>query len=106
MRHLTVLCTGGAVQPLDSQFVKDGQKNDETTNAESVKVKNVSEQLYTQGHKRVCKVIRWHICKNVDIPITENMWENEPKAITENIEVPLTYDLVIPSGVNIENKSL
>ena len=34
------------------------------------------------------------------------MWENEAKAITENIEVPLMYDLMIPSGVNIENKAL
>ena len=34
------------------------------------------------------------------------MWGNEPKAITENMEVPLTYELMIPSGVNIENKAL
>ena len=34
------------------------------------------------------------------------MLENEQKAITENIEVPLTYGLMIPSGVNIENKAL
>ena len=66
----------------------------------------MSEQLHTQWHNKVCKVIRWHICKNVDIPVSENLWENEAKAITENIEVPLTYDLIIPSGVNIENKAL
>ena len=66
----------------------------------------MSEQLYTQRHNKVCKVIHWHICKNFDIPVPENLWENEPKAITENMEVPLTYDLMIPSSVNIENKAL
>ena len=34
------------------------------------------------------------------------MWEHEPKATTENIEVPLTYDLMIPSSGNTENKAL
>ena len=32
--------------------------------------------------------------------------EHEPKASTENMEVPLTYDLMILSSVNIENKAL
>ena len=41
-----------------------------------------------------------------DIPVPENLWEHEPKAITENMEVPLTYDLMTPSSVNIENKAL
>ena len=70
------------------------------------KKKLISEQLYTQRHNIVYNVIRWHICKNYDIPVQENLWENEPKAITENIKVPLTFDLMIPSGVNIENKAL
>ena len=34
------------------------------------------------------------------------MWEYEPKAISENMEVPLTYNLMIPLSVNIENKAL
>ena len=55
------------------------------------KKKYVSEQLNTQQHNRVCKVIRWHIYKNFDIPVPENSWENEPKAITENTEVPSTH---------------
>ena len=60
------------------------------------------------GHddNRVCEVIRWHICKNFDIPVPENLWEHQPKAITENMEVPLTNDLMIPSSMNIENKAL
>ena len=66
----------------------------------------MSEQLYTQQYNRVCKVICWHICKNFYIPVPEKLWENEPKAITANIEVPFTYDLMIPLGVNIENKAL
>ena len=96
------------------------------------KKKYVSEQLNTQQHNRVCKVIRWHIYKIFDIPIPENLRENEPKAITKNIEeiiilkhavgqvithlhddinhredtYVLTYDLMIPSCVNIENKAL
>ena len=32
------------------------------------------------------------------------MCENEPNEITENIEVPLTFHLMIQTGVNIENK--
>ena len=51
----------------------------------------VSEQLYTQRHNRVCKVIRWHICKNFDVPVPENLWEHEPKVITENMEVPTAH---------------
>ena len=70
------------------------------------KNKLMSEQLYTQRHNRVCKVIRWHNCKNFAIPFQENWWEHEPKAITENMEVPLTYERMIPSSVSIENKAL
>ena len=66
----------------------------------------MSEQLYTQRHNNVCRVIRWHICKNFNIPVPENSWKHEPKAITENKEVPLTYDLMIPSSVHIENEAL
>ena len=65
----------------------------------------MSEQLYTR-HNKVCEVIHWYICKNFDIPVPENSWEHERKAITENMEVPLTYDLMIPSSMNIENKAL
>ena len=67
---------------------------------------NMSEQLYTQRHNRVYNVIRWHICKNFEIPVPGNLWENESKAIIENIEVPFIYYLMIPLGVNIENKML
>jgi len=72
---------------------------------EHEKKKIVSEQLYTR-HNRVCEVIREHICKNFDILVAENSWENEPKAITENMEVPFTYDLMIQSSVYIVNKAL
>ena len=75
-------------------------------NEHTNKNKNMSEQLYTQQHNRVCKVTRSHIWKNFDVPVPENLWEHEPKGITENIEVRLTYDLMIPSGVNIENEPL
>ena len=34
------------------------------------------------------------------------MWQHEPKANTENMEVPLTEDLMIPSSMNIKNKAL
>ena len=51
----------------------------------------MSEQLYTQRHNRVCKVIRWHICKNFDVPVPENLWEHKPKVITENMEVPIGH---------------
>ena len=51
-------------------------------------------------------MIHWHICKNVNIPVPENSWKHEPRAIIENKDVVLTYDLMIPSNVNIENKAL
>ena len=51
----------------------------------------MSEQLYTQRHNRVYNVIRWHICKNFDIPVPENLWEHEPTVITENMEVPTAH---------------
>ena len=53
--------------------------------------KLMSEQLCTQRHDRVYKVICCHICKIFDIPVPENLWEHEPKAITENMEVPTTH---------------
>ena len=48
----------------------------------------MSEQLYTQRHNRVDNVICWHICKIFDVPVPEKLWENEPKVITQNREVP------------------
>ena len=51
----------------------------------------MSEQLYTQRHNRVCEVICWHISKNIDVPVTENLWGHEPKVITENMEVPTAH---------------
>ena len=66
----------------------------------------MSEQLYTQRHNKVCRVIHWHICRTFNIPVPENSWKHEPKEITENKEVMLTYNLMIPLSVNIENKAL
>ena len=68
--------------------------------------KRLSEQLYTQQHNKVCKVIHWHICKNFNIPVPENSWKHELRAIIENKDVMLTYDLMIPLSMNIENKAL
>ena len=48
----------------------------------------------------------WHICKNFNIPVPGNSWKHEPRAIIENEDVMLTYDLLIPSSGNIENKAL
>ena len=53
----------------------------------------MSEQLYTQRHNRVYNVIHWHICKNFDVPVPENLWEHEPTVITENIEVTTAHIL-------------
>ena len=66
----------------------------------------MSEQLYTQSHNKVCRVIHWLIGKSLNVPVPENWWKHEPKAITENKEVMRTYDLMIASSVNIENKAL
>ena len=66
----------------------------------------MSEQIYTQRHNKICQVIHWDICKSLNIPIPENSWKYEPKAITENKEVIITYDQMIPSSVNMENKVL
>ena len=35
--------------------------------------------------------MHWHICKNFDVPVPENLWENDQKVITENMEVPTTH---------------
>ena len=51
----------------------------------------MSEEPYTQRPNIVYKVICWHICKNDDIPAPENLWEHEPKAITENVEEPTAH---------------
>ena len=70
------------------------------------KKKDSCQNSCTHNDTTVCKVIRWNICKSFDIPVPENLWEYGPKADTENVDVPLTYDLMIPSSVNIENKAL
>ena len=51
-------------------------------------------------------MIHWHICRNFNIPVPENSWKHELRAIIENKDVMLMYDLMIPSSVNIENKAL
>ena len=61
----------------------------------------MSEQLYTQRHNKVYNVICWHICKNFDVPVPENLWEHEPKVITENMEVPSAH---IQTNVPIERE--
>ena len=66
----------------------------------------MSEQLYTQRHNTVCRVILRHICRNFNIPVQQNSWKHEPKALIENKDMMLTYDLMIPSSMNIENKTL
>ena len=48
----------------------------------------------------------WDIKVFADVPVPENSWEHKPKSLTENMEVLLMYDLMIPSSVNIENKVL
>ena len=69
--------------------------------------KNYSQNNFTHnGTTKICKVIHWHICKNVNIPVPENTWKHEPRVVIENWDVMLTYDLMIPSNVNIENKAL
>ena len=40
--------------------------------------------------------------KNYNIPVVENSWKHKPKGIIENKNIALTYDLMIPSSVNIE----
>ena len=65
----------------------------------------MSEQLDTQRHNNVCRVIHEHICINFNIPVPQNSWKHEPKAIIKNKEIMLAHDL-IPSSVNIENKAL
>ena len=64
------------------------------------------EQVYAQRHHNVCEEIRWHICKNINIPVSEKSWKHEPKVIVENEDVVPMYDLTIPSSVNIEKKAL
>ena len=68
--------------------------------------KLLSEQLYTQWHNKVCTVIPWHICKNFNIPVPENSWKHKPRTVIENNDVMLTYDLMIASSVDTENKVL
>ena len=68
--------------------------------------KKLVSDLHTQRNNRVCRVIHWHICKHLNIPVPENSWKHESKVITENKEVMFTYDLMIPTIINKENKAL
>ena len=38
--------------------------------------------------------------RNFNIPVPQNSWKHKPKAIIENKDIMLTYDLMIPSSVN------
>ena len=66
----------------------------------------MSEQLDIRSNNKVWRVIHWHVCKKFNIPVPQNSWKHEPKSITENKEVTLTYDMMILSCVNVENKAL
>ena len=59
----------------------------------------MSVQLYTQRHNKVR-------LQKFQYPSSRKLMEYEPKAITENKEVMLTNNLMMPSRMNIENKAL
>ena len=63
--------------------------------------KLLSEQLYIQWHNKLCKVVSWHICKIFNIPVPENSWRHEPRAIIENKDVMFTFEMMIPSSMNL-----
>ena len=66
----------------------------------------MSDQLYTQRHNGVCGVMHRNICKNFNIPAPQNSWKRKAKAIIENKNIMLAYNLMIPFSVNITNKAL
>ena len=71
------------------------------------KNKLMSEQLYTQRNNSVYNVICRHICKNFDVQfqiICGNM--NQKYSLKIWKYLLLTYDLMIPSSVNMGNKAL
>ena len=66
----------------------------------------MSEQLYTERHDSICRVIHWHIHKHFNIPVPEQSWKHKPEPILENEQIMLTCEKMIPSSVDIANKAL
>ena len=64
------------------------------------------EQLYTERHDSVFRVIHWHICEHFTILVPEQSWKHKQNLILENEQVILTHDKMIPSSVDIANKAL
>ena len=64
------------------------------------------EQLYTERHDSVCRVIHWHICKHFNIPVPEQSLKHKPELILENEHIMLMCDKMIPSSVDIANNAL
>ena len=68
--------------------------------------KNYQNNFTHNGTTKYTKWFNGKSVKKLNIQVPENSWKHEPRAIIENNDVMLTYDLMIPSSVNIENKSL
>ena len=61
--------------------------NDRTHTQKQTHVRTAANTTTQQSLYVIC----WHICKNFDVPVPENLWEHEPKVITENMEVPTAH---------------
>ena len=69
--------------------------------------KNMSEQLYTRRHNRVCKVSTGTSAKTLIFQFQKICGKMNQKQSLKTLKyLPLTYNLMISSGVNIENKAL
>ena len=82
------------------------EETESTSHLLSLCKKLMSEQLYTERHDSICRIIHWHICKHFNILVPEQSWKHKPDQILDNEYIMLTYDKMIPSSVDIANKAL
>ena len=66
----------------------------------------LADGMYTSRHNKVCTYIHHNICKELNIPCNQNIWEHEPEDVTGNDQYTVYYDKIIPVARYIENSAI
>ena len=66
----------------------------------------LADGYYTARHNKICRYLHWTICKDLNVPVKEKIWEHEPEPVSSNGEITIFYDKEIPAGKYIEGSAI
>ena len=66
----------------------------------------LADGMYTARHNKICAYIHHTICKSLEIPCNEHVWDHEPEPVTGSEQYTLYYDKIIPTARYIENSAI